>query len=98
MALKKVLSGLKRVVTGRKTCGPDGFPIDAGAPHFHWHCRGNEFLAEVPDFTAHYQIKPGDYESGRIILEAPPEEKIVAIEAMMLRWVWVHKTEGNSFE
>src|SRR5436190_8814411 len=99
MGLKKVLAGLKSAVARRSALapGPDGFPLDPASPHFTWHCRINEFLCEVPDFTQEYKIKPAAYPSGQRILEAAAEERISAIEAMMLRRAWVHKTHRHSF-
>src|SRR6185503_2889416 len=99
MGLKKVYRGLKKAITGGSdvTYGPDGFPLDPASPHFTWHGRINEFLAEVPDFTEEYNIKPAAYPSGRRILDAPAEEQILAVEAMTLRRVWVHKKHPHSF-
>jgi hypothetical protein len=99
MGLKKLFDDLKRVATGKVAVdpGPDGFPIDPASPLFRAHSLLNEFLAEVPDFTEHYQIKPAAYPSGLGILEAPAEERIALIEAMTERRAWVHKKHRHSF-
>ncbi|HXJ56287.1 MAG TPA: DUF4132 domain-containing protein [Verrucomicrobiae bacterium] len=102
MGLEKALRDLKKAVTGGSisssgALGPDGFPSDPASQHFTWHGRINDFLAEVPDFTAEYTIKPAAYPSGRCILDAPAAEQILAVEAMMLRRAWIHKEHSHSF-
>jgi hypothetical protein len=98
MDFGKVPSGIKSAVSAGSglASGPDGFPLDPSSPHHTIHCWINEFLAEVPDFTNEYRIKPSTYASGRRILEAPDEEKFAAIEAMTLRRAWVHKNHPHS--
>ena len=102
MGLEKALRDLKKAVTGGSisssgALGPDGFPSDPASQHFTWHGRINDFLAEVPDFTAEYTIKPAAYPSDRCILDAPAAEQILAVEAMMLRRAWIHKEHSHSF-
>lgn len=99
MGLKRLFDDLKHAVTRKVAVdqGPDGFPLDPASPLSHAHALLNEFLAEVPDFTDHHQIKPAAYPSGRRILEAPAEERIILIEAMTGRRAWVHKKHQHSF-
>jgi hypothetical protein len=78
---------LKSALSGPKA--PDGYPIDAEWPHNAWNSLVNDFMAEVPDFRQAYPIEPSAFASGRRILEASPEQRIVLIEAMLVRQVWL---------
>ena len=99
MDLKKALASVKGAVSGKSGVvpGPDGFPVDPASPLYSSHCLVNEFLAEVPDFSRDYEIKPNTYASGRRILEASIEERIALVEAMLERRMWVHKHDRHSF-
>jgi hypothetical protein len=97
MNLKKAFGRLKNAAAAAIARGPDGFPVNPGSPHASCHKLINEFLAEVPDFTRDYQIKPADYASGRRMLEAPEAERIALIEAMLHRMAWVHRKHWYSF-
>lgn len=93
----KLFGRLKNALSGTSQ-GPDGYPLDEKSPHGPSDRLVNEFLTEVPDFRQHYKIKPSAFASGRRILEASPEERIALVEAMLLRRVWVHKTDRHSFD
>jgi hypothetical protein len=68
----------------------DGYPIDEKSPHYASDCLVNDFLAEVSDFPEFREIKPSAFASGRRLLEAPPEQRIALVEAILLRRVWFH--------
>ena len=101
MDFKKAFNQLKGAVSGAIASerGPDRFPLTRGSAHYAAQGLINEFLSEVPDFTKPEQSKPGSFASGRRILEAPAEEQITIVEALMLRRAWVEAhtlTAGNS--
>jgi hypothetical protein len=64
------------------------FPAKASSPLYSQHCLINKFLAEIPD-PSNDKPKPAAFSAGRRILEAPEEELLAIIEAMMAHRVWI---------
>jgi hypothetical protein len=101
MDFRKAFHHLKSAVSGALAGerGPDRFPLEQASPHYKAHCLINDFLAEVPDFTEPDQCKPAAFAAGRRMLEAPAEEQIAIIEAILQRRAWVEAhtlTAGDS--
>src|SRR5580698_11315827 len=67
---------------------PHKFPAAPASPLYAQHCLINEYLAELPD-PANYKLKPTSFPAGRRIVEAPEQEQIALIEAMMRHRAWI---------